>query len=105
LRSPAWISSYGAAMPKPRPDHPDFWLMCAAIKSLDTASDEGVDFQEIIGDVDFESLTYVTEQRALRAIMLLAEPIPREAQVSAAWIDGFMVGSRFRKLKDKAQDA
>lgn len=87
-----------------RPDHEHFWLMCQAIKDLDGASDRGVDFRAVIGDVDIDSLMYTSEQRALRATMILGDPIPREAQVISAWADGFMIGARFRKLADQRKE-
>jgi hypothetical protein len=87
-----------------RPDHPDFWLMSQAVIDLDAASDEGKPFQEVVGDIDLESLKYMAAQRALRAAMILADPVSRESQIMATWLDGFMAGARFAKLKTSAND-
>lgn len=94
-------------MPDPRfpnrPDHPDFWLMAAAVNALDNASDAGVPFAEVVSEVDLDSLGYMAQQRTLRATMILAQPVPREAQVMASWVDGFMAGMKFQQLREKGK--
>jgi hypothetical protein len=86
-----------------RPNHPDFWMMSKAVISLDTASDTGVSFADTVGDIDIDSLAYMAQQRALRAATILATPVTRESRIMATWLDGFMVGVKFQKLKDDQQ--
>ena len=81
-----------------RPDHPQLERMLAAIVSLDEASDNGTSFAEVIGDIDLDSLAYVARQRALRAAMILAEPVDRNQQIMATWLDGFMAGVKFQQM-------
>lgn len=77
-----------------RPDHPDFWLMSQALIDADKVADAGQEIPDIIGQVvDPDSLRYVAEQRALRALGPSA-PHRSFAMAVALWM-----GTRFQHLK------
>lgn len=83
-----------------RPQHPDFQKMSAAVRALDAAGDSGQSLEEIVAghDVDVDSLIYMANQRALRAVLLFeSSPAPDEAKYSANWIDGFMAGLKIER--------
>jgi hypothetical protein len=89
-----------------RPNHPDFWLMSQAIVDTDAQSETGQAAPDIMGRlVDVESLTYVAEQRALRAAPRLETGglvfrNPQNMSILAGlWIDAFVAGARFQHLK------
>lgn len=78
-----------------RPQHPDFWDMVSAVTTLDEAGDAGTPIEQISAryGIDFDSLVYMANQRALRAEKLFVNsPAPMQAKYSANFIDGFMAG-------------
>jgi len=84
-----------------RPDHPDFWLMAECVQDVDTAADDGLAMERIIGKVDMKSLAYMASQRALR-MKVAQSPVGfpmQTAAIGAGWIDGFMAGVNFQKRR------
>ena len=71
----------------PRPEHPDFWEIAAAVQDLDSAVDDGTPIERVVS-VDFESLMYVAMQRALRLGI-------QSPAVAAMWLDGFAAGALY----------
>lgn len=81
-----------------RPQHEDFWLMAVVMQDLDSATDDGANFNRLVAPlVDPESLTYMASQRGLRASY--ASPGGNQVMLAATWLDGFVAGALFQKTK------
>jgi hypothetical protein len=55
--------------------------MSEVVRELDSAGDADVPLPEIVTDIDLASMTYMAEQRALRAQQLLASMNPPLARI------------------------
>lgn len=76
-----------------RPDHPDFWTLSKTVILMDEdATMMGFKWMVDILPMDMDSLIYVADQRALRAIQL-------GTLGPSLWLDGFMTGARYRLHK------
>jgi hypothetical protein len=83
-----------------RPDHPDFRLLSMAVVGVDRAAASGQSFDDITGAVvDVESVTYIAEQRAIRALGPRYPGDRTFVLTSSVWIDGFYAGTRYQHLK------
>lgn len=84
-----------------RPEHPDFWLLSQTVIDNDALSDNGGSFDGIISEiVDVESLLYMGDQRMLRSRAMLGRMDDNtKACLIAMFIDGFMIGAKYQKLK------
>lgn len=82
-----------------RPEHNDLWLMSQALIDTDAQADTGQPIDDIVGRyVDLESLAYMAEQRALRALGPGA-PEKLSTLLAATWMDAFLAGVQFQNLK------
>jgi hypothetical protein len=96
--------SLGNAMPRPRPDHPDFWKLSNVVIQIDAMAEQHQGFAEIVGAViDIDSVTYMAEQRAIRAMGPNASPATMSL-IGATWIDGFMAGINYQKERESSGD-
>jgi len=94
-----------------RPDHPDFWRISEIIIDCDDAAEkEGLD-AALDGHVDKESLAYMANQRAYRALNIqtqqdLEDPATKHSIgiIAAIWMDAFVVGAKFESKKEKRED-
>lgn len=85
-----------------RPDHPDFWLLAEVVTNQDNKSENVSTKEEQLGQVaDPDSLLYVAQQRALRALGPKAST-GQLARMAAVWLDAFMAGAAFQAKKDSA---
>jgi len=85
-------------MPRSRPDHPDFWTLSNVVIQIDAMAEQHQGFTEIVGRmIDIDSVTYMAEQRAIRAMGPNASPATRSL-IGATWIDGFMAGINYQNL-------
>jgi hypothetical protein len=90
----------GDVMPRSRPEHPDFWKLSEVVIQIDAMAEQHQGFTEIVGRmIDVDSVTYMAEQRAIRAMGPNASPATR-ALIGATWIDGFMAGINYRKQRE-----
>lgn len=87
-----------------RPDHPDFWRLSEIVMGmdawLDVAKPENRQdvFQKIVTDViDIRSVTYMADQRALRAMMFLGVPREYQAATAAMWLEAFIMGVKYAR--------
>lgn len=81
-----------------RPEHADFWLMAEVVQDLDSAADDGTNFERLVAPiVDPASLAYMASQRGLRAYTMLSGG--GQVRLSAAWLDGFIAGAMYQKRK------
>jgi hypothetical protein len=86
-------------MPRSRPEHPDFWMLSEVVIKIDAMTDQHQGFSDIVGRmIDLDSVSYMAEQRALRAMGPNATAATR-ALIGATWIDGFMAGVNFQNRK------
>ena len=95
--------AYDPAFPD-RPQTEDFDLMSEAVSAIDRAVDSGVDPEDIfaLAGVASRSVTYMAAQRAMRAGIV---PDKDNIQTAAAWVDGFVVGAMFARLRDSQDGA
>jgi hypothetical protein len=96
-----------------RPNHPDFWKLAEILLGIDgyiheqqeAGRDKLEDVEKYLREfVDPESLRYVAQQRIFRALGISNEfvALMREKEIvqhSSAWVDGFVVGVKFRESK------
>ena len=94
--------AYDPAFPD-RPQTEDFDLMSEAVCAIDRAVDSGVDPEDIfaLAGVASRSVTYMAQQRAMRAGINVEDNV----QTAAAWVDGFVVGAMFARLRDSQDGA
>lgn len=78
----------------PQPQHSDFAALCAIVRQLDNESDHGIDHILATVGVDPDSLLYMSEQRALRAALML--PVGM-TQLQSVYFDAFLTGLRFER--------
>jgi hypothetical protein len=91
-----------------RPEHPDFWRLSEIVLALDAKMDaattEAQRYQvwlDVVGEsVDFDSVSYMAIQRAMRVLGITTREQLRlradEAQrIAAVYCEGFVVGSTF----------
>jgi hypothetical protein len=82
-----------------RPDHPDFWLLSRLVCQLDERSDRGGpdEFARILAEyIDPASLTYMAEQRALRARLVGAPDM-------ALYFDAFVLGVAAERARARGE--
>lgn len=88
-----------------RPSHEDFWLMAEVVQDLDSAADDSAGFNRLVSPlVDPESLTYMASQRGLRASYATPNG-GDQVMLAAAWLDGFVAGALFTKIKTERAEA
>ena len=94
--------AYDPAFPD-RPQTEDFDLMSEAVCAIDRAVDSGMDPEDIfaLAGVLSRSVTYMAQQRAMRAGINVEDNV----QTAAAWVDGFVVGAMFARLRDSQDGA
>lgn len=82
-----------------RPDHPDFWKLSETVLGMDALTEETHGFEDALAaiPVDAQSLVYVAQQRASRAVDI-DNPVTFVAG-AACWLDGFIAGTRYRESK------
>ena len=89
--------AYDPAFPD-RPQTEDFDLLSEAAIKLDSAAESGLDPEDIfiLNGIDSRSVTYMAHQRAL-----CAQELPDgDLKTAAAWVDGFMLGLQYARLRD-----
>ncbi len=81
-----------------RPQSQDFDMMSEAVQKLDAAVDSGLTPEDIftLAGVDSRSVTYMAAQRCMRAGVA---PDEDNIQTAAAWVDGFVLGTWFARLR------
>lgn len=83
-----------------RPEHDDFWTLCMIVQDLDSAADDA-GFDRLVGPIiDIPSLLYMTEQRALRAVV--NSSTEEFIRIQATWLDGFILGAMFQKRREQS---
>ena len=94
--------AYDPAFPD-RPQTEDFDLMSEAVCAIDRAIDSGADPEDIfaLAGVVSRSVTYMAAQRAMRAGVNVKD----DTLTAAAWVDGFVVGAMFARLRDSQDGA
>ena len=81
------------------PDHPDFGLLDKALHGLDGAlGGDMLPLDKVVPDVDLLSVVFMAKQRALK---VLYEMGAGSGSLGPTWMDGFMAGVMFQRLKAK----
>lgn len=83
-----------------RPQHQDFARLSAAAVGITAAVDEMDDFDPSkLLEIDKDSLVYIAQQRADRAVDALGMLILLSPQTAlgTAWLDGFSIGVEYQK--------
>lgn len=89
-----------------RPQHPDFWKLSEIMLEADRAAFDGrLDLELVISEVvDIESVSYLSFQRGLRALIEVygeenllqdAEQLVLLPAFGAMWLEGFTIGAKF----------
>ncbi len=86
----------------PRPEHDDFWLLSEVILDSDVEATTESLLEAVRDYVDLQSLTYMAQQRAIRALGIssmdeLTDSREETVTLAAAWMDAFVVGVRFER--------
>ena len=78
-----------------RPDHPDFWRLSEIVLQIDAQADvPGTNIDDLVKQsVDLPSATYMALQRAIQ-IKTTTGTDARLLPLSAAWLEGLVVGIR-----------
>ncbi len=89
-----------------RPDTAAFWALSEILIDLDAVAEKFGLEAAIDNAVDVQTLMYVAQQRAFRALQIetLAELESREEEinkVTAAWMDAFIAGTKYGKKLEK----
>lgn len=110
------MSEFFGYMPN-RPDHPDLWLLSNVVLKLDSGIDTEHNTEEQneaawearIAEVgiDKQSLIYVANQRALRALAVenrvdLLAKFPQVALLTSVWIEAFSAGVLVERERGEA---
>ena len=81
------------------PDHPDFGLLDKALHGLDGAlGGDMLPLDLLVSDVDLLSVVFMAKQRALKVNYEMGAG---SGSLGPAWMDGFMAGVMFQRLKAK----
>ena len=78
-----------------RPDHPDFWRLSEIVLQIDAQADvPGTNIDDLVKQsIDLPSATYMALQRALRIKTATGIELSL-VYLSAAWLEGLVVGIR-----------
>jgi len=92
-----------------RPDHDDFWILSEIIIDSDEVATQQSLMDAIDGYIDLDSLVYMAQQRALRALRVeteqeLIEGKEAIAVLASVWMDAFVTGIRYEKKKNSKED-
>ena len=88
-----------------RPEHDDFWLLSEVILDSDTQATTESLLDAVRDYVDLQSLTYMAQQRAIRALGIsdideLTSSREEVVTLAAAWMDAFVLGVRFERERN-----
>lgn len=91
-----------------RPTHPDFWLLSQGLIEQDAQSDAGQDQNDLVARyIDPASIAYMADQRvfSMERLVLGLLPLPIRSAMEALYVDAFIQGVRFARLKDSGGPA
>lgn len=99
--------------PASRPEGEEFWRLSEILLRLDAAAETGgaAAFEAaIVAIVPIDVLTYVAQQRALRADLILRQRGLRIDKavfdaIAAAWIDGAIMMATYEREREKQDKA
>jgi hypothetical protein len=93
-----------------RPDTPQFWMLSDILIEQDSIAETDGLVAAVGEIIDLETLAYVAQQRAFRALnVYTAEQAlahqEEVAKLAAIWMDAFVTGAKYGKRQRRKTDA